>query len=145
LMLEKLEKGDISHELQPHLRLLAQNLAISMYDFMPINYIFDTLLTRPGDGYEERSGSALMGILFVKGAQLKILPPEFFQAGVNIYAAITARLRSTDDGLSMPDISGPTIPYPKLGYKVVPRGRDYPYGIGAYLLLAEAVSGEQAF
>ncbi|HAZ13655.1 MAG: hypothetical protein A2X86_16235 [Bdellovibrionales bacterium GWA2_49_15] len=139
LMLEKLDDRKITHPLVPKLKLLAQTLAASVRKFMPEHFVFDTLLTRPGKGYEELSGSALMALFFVKGAQLKILVPEYYQIGFDIYGAITARLRPGKNGLSMPDISGPTMPYPELGYRIVPRGRDYSYGLGAYLLLAQAV------
>ncbi len=143
LMLEKLMLAGVNHPLTPRLGKLAQNLALSFRRVMPVHFIFDTVLTQPGKGYEELSGSALIGFFFVRGAQLKILSPDYFQRGVDIYSAITARLSATSNGLSMPDISGPTMPYPEVGYKIIPRGRDYSYGIAAYLLLAQAIHSEK--
>ena len=42
-------------------------------------------------------------------------------------------------GIYMPEISGPTIPVPlipKLGYKLVPRGKNWSYGVASLIFAA---------
>ena len=48
-------------------------------------------------------------------------------------------LEESDGGVYMTEISGPTIPvpvFPKLGYKLVPRGKNWSYGVAALIFAA---------
>lgn len=48
-------------------------------------------------------------------------------------------MRDGEDGVYMTEISGPTIPlpiFPRLGYKLVPRGENWSYGIAALIFAA---------
>ncbi len=129
-------------QLKTQLEILAQKLAEASKPYMGKTKMFDTLMSSPGKGYEETSGTALMAYLYVQGANMGILDSSYGDVGRDIYRHLTARLIPKSEGrISMPLISGPTNPSTSFGYKLVRRGADYPYGLGAYLLLASAVNG----
>lgn len=129
-------------QLQAQLVVLTQQLAEASRPYMGKTRMFDTLMSSPGNGYEETSGTALMAYLYVQGANMGILDSSYGDLGRDIYRHLTARLMPKSEGhISMPLISGPTNPSTSFGYKLVQRGADYPYGQGAYLLLASAVNG----
>jgi|GEM_PF-3467188 len=148
LMLEAL-KQQADHNpsiasMEENLVTLTRQLAISTKHYLAETKMFETLLADPGDGYEETSGTALLAFLYVKGAKLGVLDESYKHLGYEIYQHLTARLIPKDNGqISMPDISWLTMPYPKIGYRALPRKADLPYGLGAYLLLSSAVSEGQ--
>ena len=48
-------------------------------------------------------------------------------------------IEESEEGVFMPEISGPTIPlpiFPKLGYKLVPCGKNWSYGVAAMIFAA---------
>lgn len=48
-------------------------------------------------------------------------------------------IEESDDGVYMTEISGPTIPLPllpKLGYKMIPLGKNWSYGVAALIFAA---------
>ena len=60
---------------------------------------------------------------------------------VNAFRACVAAVEENDTGVFMPEISGPTIPLPllpKLGYKRVPLGKNWSYGVAALIFAANA-------
>ena len=149
LMLQELEKKEVlteeNKELKTKLELLAQRLAKASLPYMTTTKMFDTWMSRPGSGYEESSGTALIAYMYVQGAKMGILDRSYGETGLAIYRHLTARLQAVgSDRISMPEISGPTSPTGPTGYVLwVKRKSDLPYGQGAYLLLASAVNGAQ--
>lgn len=148
LMLQELAGNpDLSPEtlrLKSQLEGLARQLAAASRPYMGKTRMFDTWMTAPGAGYQETSGTALMAYLYVKGANMGLLDDSYRQLGLDIYRHLTARLLPVGDAhIAMPGISIGTNPSPPIGYIVIPRKADMPYGQGAYLLLAGAVNGGQ--
>jgi len=86
--------------------------------------------------YEETSGTALCAYALAKGARLGWLDPTMAHVARRALGRVTARLQSAAHGYSMPAISAPTNPMPGWAYGLVPRVRDAPWGVGAYLLAA---------
>lgn len=112
---------------------------------------FDTVLkTRPGANYREASATALIASGFMHGARQGWLGPEFAAAGIKAFRAVVDTLEETPEGLSMPGISAPTIPlpvFPLAGYRLIPRGRDWSYGVAALIFAAmnyDKLAGSQA-
>ena len=103
---------------------------------------WDTVILQPGVAYEESSGSALVSYAFAKGARLGLLPAEYRQYAKETFAGIVARMKKRADGYSMEEISIGTNPFNTLVYSLVPTAPDQLYGNGAFLLLAEELSGE---
>ena len=148
LMLQELSgRQSLSPEtlrLKSELEGLSRQLAAATRPLLPKTRIFDTLISEPGLGYQETSGTALLAYFYVQGAKTGVLDSSYGDLGRDIYRHLTARLEPMVGALiSMPDISGPTMPYPPIGYALIPRQSDLPYGQGAYLLLAGAVNGDQ--
>ncbi len=149
LMLQELDKKPVLTEenkaLKAKLQLLTQQLAKASLPHMTTTKMFDTWMSRPGSGYEESSGTALIAYMYVQGAKMGILDKSYGDVGLEIYRHLTARLQTVgNDRISMPEISGPTNPTgPSLYVIWVKRKSDLPYGQGAYLLLASAVNGAQ--
>ena len=90
--------------------------------------------------YREASGSALVAYGLAKGSRLGLLGRRARTAAWRTFQALTSSLRPRADGLSLPGISGPTIPGPRLAYALVPRFADVDYGVGAFCLLAAELS-----
>jgi len=97
--------------------------------------LWSTVLGQPST-YREASGSALVAYGLAKGARLGVLDPSARIAAVRTFDALVASLRRRSDGMSLPGISGPTIPGPRLAYALVPCCADIDYGVGAFCLLA---------
>ncbi len=91
--------------------------------------------------YRELSATALMAAGFLSGIGKGYLGEAYLEPGLRAFRAVTASLRETGEGVSMPEISAPTIPthiFPYLGYKFIPRGENYPYGVAAAVFAALA-------
>ncbi len=95
--------------------------------------------TRPGANYREASATALIASGFMHGARLGWLGTEFAEAGMKAFRAVVDTLEDTPQGVSMPGISAPTIPLPicpLAGYRLIPRGHDWSYGVAALIFAA---------
>lgn len=100
---------------------------------------FETLLNKPGKTYRELSCTALIAAGWFAGYRQGLLSKEFFSAGQKAYNAVLAALEIRNGQLFMPEISGPTIPlpvFPYLGYKLVPRGKNWSFGVAALIFAA---------
>ncbi len=96
---------------------------------------FNTLLNLPS--YKESSATALIACGFLHGVRCGYLSNKFKTAGFKAINSLINDLEIKKGLLSMPYISGPTIPlqiFPKLGYKLIPRKNDWPYGLAALIL-----------
>lgn len=101
--------------------------------------LWPTVLGDPAT-YREASGSALVAYGLAKGSRLGLLGAEACTAAWQTFNGLTRSLRRRHDGLSLPGVSGPTIPSPRLAYALVPRFADIDYGVGAFCLLAAELS-----
>ena len=101
---------------------------------------WETVLLPPGRTYRESSATALIAVGWLRSTAAGYLPAEYRAPAEKAFRSVVDSLVEGPDGrLSMPEISAPTIPlpvFPRLGYRLVPRGADYAYGIAALILAA---------
>jgi unsaturated rhamnogalacturonyl hydrolase len=100
--------------------------------------LWSTVIDR--DTYLETSGSALCAWGLLLGARTGHLPTEARRAASAALQAVVARLEPGRGGLSMSSISASTMPYPTRMYGWIPRRRDLPHGIAAFLFAAQELA-----
>lgn len=100
---------------------------------------FETVLNRPGRTYRESSATALIASGWLHGVRTGYLPQAFRASAERAITAVARDLR-TENGVTYLDgISGPTIPlqvFPYLGYTLIPRGANRPFGVAAFIFAA---------
>ncbi len=97
---------------------------------------FETVINKVGKTYRELSFTALVASGFLHGYRLGILDDPFKVAGKKALYAVIDALEEENGRLVMPEISGPTIPmplFPYLGYKLIPKGKNWSYGLAALI------------
>lgn len=100
---------------------------------------FNTLLKYPS--YRELSATALISAGWMHGIKRGYLEERFREPAIAAFRACVDAMEENETGIFMTEISGPTIPVPglpKLGYKLVPRGKNWSYGIAALIFAAIA-------
>ncbi|MGD7705320.1 glycoside hydrolase family 88 protein [Microlunatus sp. Y2014] len=105
----------------------------ALVDLQRADGTWATLLA--GGGYRELSATALIAAGWYDAVAQELLPDSYVPRADRALAAVTAAVRPD----AMPEISGPTIPLPllpELGYRVIPRGDNHPYGVAAFLWAA---------
>ncbi len=98
---------------------------------------FNTLLTHKS--YRELSATALIAAGWMHGVRCGYLDESFLAPAERAFKAVVDAMEISDTGVYMTEISGPTIPLPllpKLGYKLVPTGKNWSYGIAALIFAA---------
>jgi unsaturated rhamnogalacturonyl hydrolase len=109
----------------------------SLLGLMNADGSFNTLLTH--SSYRELSATALISAGWLHGVRCGYLDEKFREPALRALAAVIDAIEIGEDGVFMPEISGPTIPLPllpKLGYKLIPTGRNWSYGIAALIFAA---------
>jgi len=102
---------------------------------------FDTVLTKSGKTYRESSATALIAAGWFEGVRYGWLDDEYEKAAIKAYTALITNLVIENNEMYMKEISGPTIPlqiFPYLGYKFIPKGRNWSYGVAAMIFAAIA-------
>ncbi len=97
---------------------------------------FETVLNRPGRTYREASVTALIAAGWLESAVNGWLPAEYADYAKKAYEALLGNLIYREGKVSLPEISGPTIPLqllPYLGYRLIPRRENWSYGIAAMI------------
>ena len=100
---------------------------------------FNTLLDQPS--YRELSATALISAGWMHSVARGYLDECFLEPAVKAFMACIDAVEENGTGVFMPEISGPTIPLPllpKLGYEMIPRGKNWSYGIAALIFAANA-------
>jgi unsaturated rhamnogalacturonyl hydrolase len=100
---------------------------------------FETVINKVNQTYRELSFTALVASGFIHGYRLGILDQTFLDAGKKAFEAVVDSFIEENNHLYMPEISGPTIPmpiFPYLGYKWIPKGKNWSYGIAAVIFAA---------
>ena len=67
------------------------------------------------------------------------LDESFKEVAIKAFITCVDAIIERDGKLYLPEISGPTIPlqvFPKLGYKLVPTGENWSYGVAALIFAA---------
>jgi len=135
-VLEMICAAGEAHEKYSELCGMFKELAESARTYRQPSGYWDTVMADPGFAYEESSGSALIAYAYAKGHRLGLLDESYLASAQDTFSSITARLKKSDEGYLVTDVSSGTIPSTKLGYKLVPVSDNIPYGVGAYLMLA---------
>ncbi|MBI1932832.1 MAG: glycoside hydrolase family 88 protein [Ignavibacteriales bacterium] len=103
---------------------------------------FETVFNKVGKTYRESSATALISAGWLNGSREGWLDSKFELAAIKAYNSLCTNLRLENDiPVAMTEISGPTIPthiLPYLGYKIVPRGENWGYGLAALIFVAIA-------
>lgn len=148
MLLDRLPEN---HPEQDKIRSVFRITAAALLPLQRADGFFDTVLEHdrpmtaavlkhsPGANYREASATALIASGFMHGARQGWLGAEFSVAGMKAFRAIVDTLEDTPQGLTLPGISGPTIPlpvFPLAGYRLIPRGRDWSYGVAALIFAA---------
>jgi unsaturated rhamnogalacturonyl hydrolase len=100
---------------------------------------FETVMNKVGKTYRELSMTALIASGFIKGYRMGYLDSVYLEAGKKAFHAVVDAIKTENGHLYMPEVSGPTIPmplFPYLGYKWIPRGKNWSYGIAALIFAA---------
>ena len=116
---------------------LFRSTSESLLGCMNDDYTFNTLLK--DRSYRELSATALISAGWLHGIRCGYLDEKFLEPAIKAFEACTSAIEESEDGVYMPEISGPTIPLPllpKLGYKAVPLGKNWSYGIAALIFAA---------
>ena len=101
------------------------------------DHTFNTLLKKKS--YRELSATALISAGWLHGVRCGYLDKKFLVPAVKAFEACVKAIVESDEGIYLPEISGPTIPlplFPKLGYKRVPLGKNWSYGVAALIFAA---------
>ena len=110
----------------------------ALLECMRDDYTFGTLLKYKS--YRELSATALISAGWLHGIRCGYLDKDkFLVPAVKAFEACVNAMEDGDDGVYMTEISGPTIPlpvFPKLGYKLVPLGKNWSYGVAALIFAA---------
>ena len=109
----------------------------ALLPLMREDFTFTTLLDR--GGYRELSATALIAAGWLHGIRKGYLDERFLEPAVRAFYATVDAMEESEGGIFMTEISGPTIPlplFPKLGYTMVPRGKNHSYGVAALIFLA---------
>ena len=98
---------------------------------------FPTLLTHKS--YRELSATALISAGWLHGIRRGYLDKKFLEPALKAFSACVMAMEQDEEAVYMTEISGPTIPVPvfaKLGYKLVPKGKNWSYGVAALIFAA---------
>jgi unsaturated rhamnogalacturonyl hydrolase len=97
---------------------------------------FETVFNKPGKTYIESSGTALIAGGWLQAIKDGYLDHSYREPATKALQAVVDSLEYNKGLLSMPLISGPTIPVqllPYLGYKLTPRTNDWEYGLASLI------------
>ena len=101
------------------------------------DYTFNTLLKYRS--YRELSATALISAGWLHGIRCGYLDEKFLEPAIKAFEACINAIQEDEQGIYMPEISGPTIPvpvFPKLGYTIIPRDKNWSYGVAALIFAA---------
>ena len=101
------------------------------------DYTFNTLLKY--SSYRELSATALISAGWLHGIRCGYLDKKFLEPAIKAFEACINAIQEDEQGIYMPEISGPTIPvpvFPKLGYTIIPRDKNWSYGVAALIFAA---------
>lgn len=97
---------------------------------------FETILNKPGKTYRESSATALIAAGWFEGVRQGWLDKSYGELAEKAYGQLLKSFILKEGEVYMPEISGPTIPlqlFPYLGYKLIPRGKNWSYGVAAMI------------
>jgi unsaturated rhamnogalacturonyl hydrolase len=129
-----------AHTERPAIVDILKATSAALLPYQRADGAFETVVNRPGKSYRELSFTALVAAGWFQGIRLGVLDETLYlRPARRAYQAVVDALIREDGLLFMPEISGPTIPmpfFPYLGYKLVPLGRNWSYGLAALIFAA---------
>ena len=132
-----LDNIGLDHEKSAGIIELFNKTSEALLGLMNEDYTFNTLLK--DKSYRELSATALISAGWMHGIRCGYLDEKFLEPAVKAFEACINAMEESNEGVYMTEISGPTIPLPllpKLGYKMVPLGKNWSYGIAALIFAA---------
>ena len=129
-----LDNIGLDHKEAPEIIELFRKTSEALLSCMNEDYTFSTLLKYKS--YRELSATALISAGWLHGIRCGYLDQRFLEPAVRAYETCVKAIEEDENGVYMPEISGPTIPlpvFPKLGYKMVPLGKNWSYGVAALI------------
>ena len=127
----------LDHKEAPEIISLFRKTSEALLPLMNEDGTFNTLLTHRS--YRELSATALIAAGWMHGVRCGYLDERFKAPAIKAFEAVVGAMELDGDSVYMPEISGPTIPLPlipKLGYKLVPVGKNWSYGIASLIFAA---------
>jgi unsaturated rhamnogalacturonyl hydrolase len=113
-----------------------QKTAFALKPYQREDGAFETVINKKGKTYRELSFTALVAAGFMQGYRLNLLDESFYESGKKALNACLDAIIEEDGHFYFPEISGPTIPmplFPYLGYKFIPKGKNWSYGLAALI------------
>ena len=132
-----LDNIGLDHKEAPEIIGLFRKTSEALLGCMNEDYTFNTLLR--DKSYRELSATALISAGWLHGIRCGYLDEKFLKPAIGAFEACVNAMEESNDGIYMTEISGPTIPLPllpKLGYKAVPLGKNWSYGIASIIFAA---------
>ena len=132
-----LDNIGIEHKESAEIIDLFKKTSEALLPLMREDHTFTTLLGLKS--YRELSATALISAGWLHGIRCGYLDKKFLEPAKKAFEACVSAIEENDTGVYMPEISGPTIPlpiFPKLGYKLVPLGKNWSYGVAALIFAA---------
>ena len=132
-----LDNIGLTHEQAPTIIELLTQTSEALLACMNEDHTFNTLLKYKS--YRELSATALISAGWLHGVRLGYLDEKFLAPAIAAFEACVASIEESDEGVFFPEISGPTIPLPvlpKLGYTMIPLGKNWSYGVAALIFAA---------
>lgn len=114
-----------------------QKTSEALLSCMQKDYTFNTLLKHKS--YRELSATALISAGWMHGVRSGYLDKKFLEPAIKAFQACVDAMEEEDGAVFMTEISGPTIPvpvFPKLGYQLMPLGKNWSYGVAALIFAA---------
>ena len=141
LILDSLPRGHVGFEgiLEIYRKTSAALLQVQRPD-----HWFGTVLGEPA--YRESSATLLVAGGWMRGLARGWLDESYREPALGAFESVAGAIRSGLRGgvPELPEISGPTIPlpvFPCLGYALLPKGKNLPYGVAALILAALDYAG----
>ncbi|MCL2494871.1 MAG: glycoside hydrolase family 88 protein [Oscillospiraceae bacterium] len=126
-------------EHQPQVIEFFVRLAAALLPCQRADGYFETVINRPGETYKESSATMLIAAGWFYGYRTGLLDETYYDAAVKAFHAVTSDLQIKDGLLSMPYISGGTMPMPGIpyfNYKHTPLGNDRHFGLATAFFAA---------
>jgi unsaturated rhamnogalacturonyl hydrolase len=127
------------HEERDNIIQIFKETAYALLPYQREDGAFETVFNKVGKTYRELSFTALVAAGFMHGYNLGILSEVYLEAGLKAYQCVVDALIYDKDDIYMPEVSGPTIPlplFPYIGYKIIPRGKNWSFGLAALIFAA---------
>jgi len=134
LLLEYLPEAE-----RPRVEAFFTRLAAALLPYQRGDGYFETVFNCPGETYKESSATMLIAAGWFYGYRTGLLGREYYDAAVKAFHAVTEDLQTKNGLLSMPYISGGTMPMPGIpyfNYKHTPLGNDRHFGLAAAFFAA---------